>query len=88
MAGTPDNIMLVADTLIQMLEPHDLYNGAADGTIQGPYSMETGMLFFWATDLCILAVGAIVPHVGIVKKTMMELSDIDFEGDYSRLEER
>ena len=88
MAGKPDNIKLVADIFIQMLDPHELDHVAAEGTIQGPYSMETGMLFFWATDLCILAVGAIVPHVGIVKKTMMELSDIDFEGDYSRLEER
>lgn len=88
MAGKTDNIKLVADIFIQMLDPHELDHVAAEGTIQGPYSMETGMLFFWATDLCILAVGTIVPHVGIVKKTMMELSDIDFEGDYSRLEER
>ena len=88
MAGKPDNIKLVADIFIQMLDPHELDHVAAEGTIQGPYSMETGMSFFWATDLCILAVGAIVPHRGIVKKTMMELSDIDFEGDYSRLEER
>lgn len=88
MAGKPDNIKLVADIFIQLLDPHELDHVAAEGTIQGPYSMETGMLFFWATDLCILAVGAIVPHRGIVKKTMMELSDIDFEGDYSRLEER
>lgn len=88
MAGKPDNIKLVAGIFIQMLDPHELDHVAAEGTIQGPYSMETGMLFFWATDLCILAVGTIVPHVGIVKKTMMELSDIDFEGDYSRLEER
>ena len=88
MAGKPGNIKLVADIFIQMLDPHELDHVAAEGTIQGPYSMETGMLFFWATDLCILAVCAIVPHVGIVKKTMLELADIDFEGDYSRLEER
>lgn len=88
MAGKPDNIKLVADIFIQMLDPHELDHVAAEGTIQGPYSMETGMLFFWATDLCILAVGAIVPHRGIVKKTMLELADIDFEGDYSGLEER
>lgn len=88
MAGKPDNIKLVADIFIQLLDPHELDHAAAEGTIQGPYSMETGMLFFWATDLCILAVGAIMPHRGIVKKTMMELADIDFEGDYSGLEER
>lgn len=88
MAGKPDNIKLVADIFIQMLDPHELDHVAAEGTIQGPYSMETGMLFFWATDLCILAVGAIVPHRGIVKKTMLELADIDFERDYSGLEER
>ena len=88
MAGKPDNIKLVADIFIQMLDPHELDHVAAEGTIQGPYSMETGMLFFWATDLCILAVGAIVPHRGIVKKTIMELADIDFEGGYSGLEER
>lgn len=87
MAGKPDNIKLVADIFIQLLDPHEL-DHAAEGAIQGPYSMETGMLFFWATDLCILSVGAIVPHRGIVKKTMMELADIDFEGDYSGLEER
>ena len=88
MAGKPDNIKLVADIFIQMLDPHELDHVAAEGTIQGPYSMETGMLFFWATDLCILAVGAIVPHRGIVKKTMLELANIDFEGDYSGLEEQ
>lgn len=88
MAGKPDNIKLVADIFIQLLDPHELDHAAAEGAIQGPYSMETGMLFFWATDLCILAVGAIMPHRGIVKKTMTELADIDFEGDYSGLEER
>lgn len=88
MAGKPDNIKLVADIFVQLLDPHELDHVAAEGTIQGPYSMETGMLFFWATDLCILAVGAIMPHRGIVKKTMTELADIDFEGDYSGLEER
>lgn len=88
MAGKPDNIKLVADIFVQLLDPHELDHVAAEGTIQGPYSMETGMLFFWATDLCILAVGAIMPHRGIVKKTMTELADIDFERDYSGLEER
>lgn len=88
MAGKPDNIKLVADIFIQLLDPHELDHVAAEGTIQGPYSMETGMLFFWATDLCILSVGAIVPHRDIVKKTMVELADIDFEEDYSGLEER
>lgn len=88
MAGKPDNIKLVADIFIQLLDPHELDHAAAEGAIQGPYSMETGMLFFWATDLCILAVGAIMPHRGIVKKTITELADIDFEGDYSGLEER
>lgn len=88
MAGKPDNIKLVADIFIQLLDPHELDHVAAEGTIQGPYSMETGMLFFWATDLCILSVCAIVPHRDIVKKTIMELADIDFDGDYSGLEER
>lgn len=88
MAGKPDNIKLVADIFIQLLDPHELDHVAAEGTIQGPYSMETGMLFFWATDLCILSVGTIVPHRDIVKKTMVELADIDFEGYYSGLEER
>ena len=88
MAGKPDNIKLVADIFIQLLDPHELDFSAAEGTIQGPYGTENGTMFFWATDLCILAVGPIVPHRGIVKKTMLELADIDFEGDYSRLEER
>lgn len=88
MAGKPDNIKLVADIFIQLLDPHELDHVAAEGTIQGPYSMETGMLFFWATDLCTISVCAIVPHRDIVEKTIMELADIDFEGDYSGLEER
>lgn len=88
MAGKTDNIKLVADIFIQLLDPHELDFSAAEGTIQGPYGTENGTMFFWETDLCILAVGAIMPHCGIVKKTMMELEGIDFEGDYSGLEER
>lgn len=87
MAGT-DNIKTVAEVYIQMLDPHELDFSADEGTIQGPYSTRTGEFFFWATDLCVLSVGATIPHRGIVRKTIMELGGIDFEGDYSGLEDK
>lgn len=87
MAGT-NNIKVVLDVFIHLLDPHELDFVAGEGAIQGPYSTESGTMFFWTTDLCILAVGATIPHLGLVRKTMMELADIDFDGDYSGLEER
>lgn len=87
MAGT-DNIKVVLDIFIQLLDPHELDFAAGEGAIQGPYSTESGTMFFWTTDLCTMAVCATIPHLGLVRKTMMELADIDFEGDYSGLEEK
>lgn len=87
MAGTT-NMVVIADIFAQLLDPHELDFSEAEGPIQGPYGTENGTMFFWETDLCILAVESLVPPRGIVRKTMMELSGINFEGDYYRLEER
>ena len=67
MAGKPDNIKLVADIFIQMLDPHELDHVAAEGTIQGPYSMEP-VCCSSGRRTCVFLLWALLYHIAALSK--------------------
>lgn len=84
-AGT-SNVKAISEVFIGMIDHAEIDQENGEGSVQGPYSTERGDIFYWQTDLCVLAVCGSKLYRGLSRMVEATISEIDFEGDYSGLE--
>lgn len=79
---------IVAQKFIDLIDPAERDYNAGEGSVAGPYSRLDSNMIYWATDFCILTVCECRLYKGLSRAIQNALETINFEGDYSRLEDR
>ncbi len=79
---------IVAQKFIDLIDPSERDYAGGEGSIAGPYGRPDSDIIYWATDLCILAVRESRLYKGLSRAIRNALETINFEGDYSRLEDQ
>lgn len=80
-------IRVIDEAYLKLLDPGELDHMHGEGEIAGPYGTESGDMFLWKTDFCALAICGIALHKGISRAVLEAVRNVDFEGDYSGLED-
>ena len=80
-------IRVIKEDFISLINLAEIdYNHGEDDP-EGPYGREDGYQFFWSTDFCILTVCEVKLYRGISQKVQLSLGAVDFENDYTELED-
>lgn len=77
----------IKEEFISLIDLAEIDYNHGEGTPAGPYGKEDGYQFFWATDFCILTVCEVKLYRGISRKVQLSLGAVDFENDYTELED-
>lgn len=80
------NVKAISEVFIGMIDHAEIDQENGEGCVQGPYSTEQGDMFYWQTDLCILAVRGSKLYRGLSRMVEKAVATINFEDDYSGLE--
>lgn len=80
-------IRAIKEGFISLIDLAEIDYNHGEGTPAGPYGKEDGYQFFWATDFCILTVCEVKLYRGISRKVQLSLRTVDFENDYTELED-
>lgn len=86
-AGKPEQVFTVSEMLMNLLDPAECDYELGEGTPQGPFKSDHSDIFYWKTGFCILGVCRLGISRGLSLRVMDALKEIDFEGDYSGLED-
>lgn len=87
-SGNAQNVKVINEMLLSLINPAELDYEHGEGEISGPYSSEDGNVFYWKTDLCVLGICASKLYRGISRMVLTTMASVDFEGDYSDLEDK
>lgn len=80
-------IRVIDEAYLKLLDPSELDHMHGEGEIAGPYGTESGDRFFWKTDFCALLLCGVTLYRGISRAVLEAVRNVDFEGDYSGLED-
>lgn len=86
-ADTTDNVKVISEQFMHLIDCAEIDTQNGEGSPQGPFGTENGNMFYWSTDFCILGVWAYKLYRGLSLEVQNAISKIDFEGDYTGLEE-
>lgn len=81
-------IRVIKEDFISLIDLAEIDYNHGEDTPAGPFGKKDGYQFFWATDFCILTVCETRLYRGISRKVQLSLWGVDFENDYTELEDK
>lgn len=81
-------IRAIKEDFISLIDLAEIDYNHGEDTPAGPFGKKDGYQFFWATDFCILTVCETRLYRGISRKVQLSLWGVDFENDYTELEDK